>query len=236
MPSELFDALNLKGDAWGLIGGWLSDFGERLMRSADVRWAVGFILSLVESMPLVLSVILLLISTVILLFPSAVAKPIGVLYSAALGFALTAAYLPVDASEEIPVTVLAVIVAIVFTIANRLVSLISYFAAVGIFAYIGAFSGMLSGFGEGDIFLSLVISAAVILASLITLLAMRIAGICFFGGCTVSLSLSLLVDFALIFGGAAGAVTLGISAFLALLGIRRYLKRRGKNKSAEQST
>ena len=233
MPGELFDVLNIKDDASGAVCGMLSDFWARLTASADVGAAIDTLLAVIASQPVVASVIILAVSAIVLIIPSVLSKPLSMLYSALLGFSLTVAYLPALASENLPVTVLAVILGIVCLVAHRLVSLISYFAAVGALAYVGAFSGVLLGFGEGNIFLSLIISSVVILASLILISPARIAGVCLFGGYLASLSISLLLDFAILFGGAGGAVSLGISFFVALLGIKRYLKRRGGGKAAE---
>ena len=233
MPGELFDVLNVKGDASGAVGVVLTDFWTRLTASEDVGAAIDSLLSLIASQPVIASVIILAVSAIILIIPSAVSRPLSMLYSALLGFSLTVAYLPVGASENLSATVLAVILGLVCLVAHRLVSLISYFVAVGALAYVGAFSGALLGFGEGDIFLSLIISAVVILASLMLISPARIAGVCLFGGYLASLAISLLVDFAILFGGAGDAVSLGISFFFALLGIKRCLKRRGGGKAAE---
>ena len=233
MPSEIFRILEVEGSLGEIVGEATSCFANGIMTSPELSVAIGLISGWVESVPILFAVILSAISLILLIFPSRLAKLLSLLYSPMLGFCLTLIYFPREAARGVPILVLAGAACILALILHRLISLISYFSLVGCLSYISAYTGSFFGFGKGDIFLSLIVSAVVILASLILLSSIRLVGITLLGGYALTMAISILIDLSLVFGGARDIAVAGISSFLALIAIRRYLKSRGKSDSSE---
>lgn len=228
MPSDIFSFLKLDEGFAEYIFSAVSDFLGGVYNAPELAGAVEFFSSVYTSFPIAVALSLALLSILILLFPTYAPKPLAVLYSAFLGFSVTVAYFPREAAENLPVLVIAAIVGAVALVLNRLVSLLSYFAVVGILAYASAYLGYFLGFGEGDVFVSLLLTAVIILASLLLITPIRTLGVALFGGLLFSAALSVLINLPLIFKEASNIAVLILSVPLALLSIYRLARKRSK--------
>ena len=226
MPSEIFNFLKPGEGALLTLGNAAFDFFGRLYTSPELGGLFELCQAAIATVPPAVAILLMLLAVIIPLFPSFMPRPLAVIYSAFLGFAVPIAYFPREAAENLPAIVIALIVGIISLLLHRLVSLLSYFAAVGAFAYLFAYTGYLFGFGEGDIFLSLILSAVIILASLILLAPVKTLGICLFGGLLFTAATWLLIDFSLLFGDAAPLAVILLTVLFALLSLKRMIRKR----------